>query len=155
VCNGFGLPLITFLDTPGVLTTKDQEHNRLISEVYATSMARLRPDVPKVTVVARKGVGFAYMMMSAGDREGFTYCWPSARIAFTGPDPAARILYSAEIDNAVDPPTRQRELADEMRQLSAPQSAAELGYVDAIIDPAQTRRTLIRSVDILRQRRAN
>ena len=122
--------------------------------VYATSMARLRPNVPKVTIVARKGVGFAYMMMSAGDPEGLTFCWPSARIAFTGPDPAARILYPADIDNAPDPAARQRELADEMRQLSAPRYAAELGYVDGIIDPADTRRTLIRSVDILRQRSA-
>jgi acetyl-CoA carboxylase carboxyltransferase component len=153
--NGFGLPMLTFLDTPGVLTTKDQEHNRLISEVYATAMARLRPDVPKVTMVVRKGIGFAYPLMCAGDPEGFTYCWPSARIAFTGPDPAARILYPAEIANAADPKERQRELADEMRELSAPRLAAELGFVDAIIDPAETRRTLVRAVEILRQRRTN
>jgi acetyl-CoA carboxylase carboxyltransferase component len=124
VANNYQLPVVTILDTPGVLTTKEQEHNRLISNVYQASMARLRPNVPKVAVVVRKGIGFAYMMMSGGDPEGMTYCWPSARIAFTGPDPAARIVNAAEIAAAPDPAARQRELADEMRALSAPRFAA-------------------------------
>jgi acetyl-CoA carboxylase carboxyltransferase component len=153
VANSYGLPVVTFLDTPGVLTTKEQEHNRLISNVYQASMARLRPNVPKVAVVVRKGIGFAYMMMSGGDPEGMTYCWPSARIAFTGPDPAARIVNAAELAAAADPAARQRELADEMRALSAPRSAAELGYVDAIIEPADTRRVVIRSIAMLQRRR--
>jgi acetyl-CoA carboxylase carboxyltransferase component len=152
VANNYSLPVVTFLDTPGVLTTKEQEHNRLISNVYQTSMARLRPRVPKVAVVVRKGIGFAYMMMSGGDPEGMTFCWPSARIAFTGPDPAARIVNAAEIAAAADPAARQRELADEMRALSAPRLAAELGYIDAIIDPPDTRKVLIRSIRMLSRR---
>ena len=153
VANSYSLPVVTFLDTPGVLTTKEQEHNRLISNVYQTSMARLRPNVPKVAIVVRKGIGFAYMMMSGGDPEGMTYCWPSARIAFTGPDPAARIVNAAEIAAAADPAARQRELADEMRAASAPRAAAELGYIDAIIEPPDTRRVVIRSIRMLQRRR--
>jgi acetyl-CoA carboxylase carboxyltransferase component len=153
--NSYSLPLITFLDTPGVLTTKDQEHNRLIANVYQTSMARLRPAVPKVAVVVRKGIGFAYMMMSGGDPEGMTLCWPSARIAFTGPDPAARIVHASELAAAPDPAARQREFADEMRELSAPRLAAELGYVDAIIDPPDTRRVIIQSIAALQRRSAH
>ena len=153
LANTYKLPIVTFLDTPGVLTTKEQEHNRLISNVYQASMARLRPDVPKVAVIVRKAIGFAYMMMSGGDPEGITICWPSARIAFTGPDPAARILYSAELASAEDPVARQRELADEMRSLSAPEMAASLAYVDAIIDPADTRTTVINAINSLQRRR--
>jgi propionyl-CoA carboxylase beta chain len=153
LAHTYKLPIVTFLDTPGVLTTKEQEHNRLISNVYQASMARLRPDVPKVAIIVRKAIGFAYMMMSGGDPEGVTICWPSARIAFTGPDPAARILYSAELASAEDPAARQRELADEMRSLSAPEMAASLAYVDAIIDPADTRTTVINAINSLRRRR--
>jgi methylmalonyl-CoA decarboxylase subunit alpha len=152
VANSFLLPVVTFVDTPGVLTTKDQEHNRLVWNVIETCRARLRPEVPKVAIVVRKGIGFAYMLMSGGDAEGLTFCWPRARIAFTGPDPAARIVHADEIERAPDPKSRQRELADTMRELSDVELAAQLGYVDGIIDPADTRRVLARSIRVLTRR---
>jgi acetyl-CoA carboxylase carboxyltransferase component len=150
----YSIPFVSLLDTPGVLTTKDEEHSRLITEVYALAIHRLRPAVPKVIVVVRKGIGFAYQMMSASDPEGLTYAWPSARIAFTGPEPAARIVYGHEIAHAENPTETLKIRADEMRRLSAPQLAAELALIDAIIDPADTRKTIIRSIDALKTRSA-
>jgi acetyl-CoA carboxylase carboxyltransferase component len=148
----YSIPFVSLLDTPGVLTTIDEEHNRLITEIYALAIHRLRPAVPKVIVVVRKGIGFAYQMMSAGDPEGLTYAWPNARIAFTGPEPAARIVYGHELSTAEDPAEFLKSRAEEMRRLSAPQLAAGLALIDAIIDPADTRRTIIRSIDALRTR---
>ena len=137
----------------GGLTTLEQEHNRLITEVYRTAVERLRPLVPKVAVVVRKGIGFAYLAMSAGDREGLTFAWPSARIAFTGAEPAARIVHAREIAAAEDPAAALEARAEEMRALSAPAAGEALGYLDAIIDPAQTRPVVTRAIAALRGRR--
>jgi acetyl-CoA carboxylase carboxyltransferase component len=150
IAHLYSIPFLSFLDTPGVLTTLEQEHSRLISEIYALAASRLRPAVPKVAVIVRKGIGFAYPMMTASDPESLTFAWPSARIAFTGPEPAARIVYGREIQAADDPTALLGERAEEMRALSTPRLAAELGHVDAIIDPAETRKIVIRSLDALR-----
>ncbi len=144
------IPLVSLVDTPGVLTTLQEEHARLITEVYRTSVERLRPLVPKVAVVIRKGIGFAYLAMSAGDSEGITLAWPSAQIAFTGPEPAARIVHQREIAAAADPGAALQQRAAEMRSLSQPEAGARLGYIDAIIDPAQTRPLVIRAISALR-----
>jgi acetyl-CoA carboxylase carboxyltransferase component len=149
----FELPLVSFLDTPGVLTTREQEHARLISEVYRTNVERLRPAIPKVAVVVRKGIGFALFAMGASDPEGLTLAWPSARIAFTGPEPAARIVHAREIAAADDPAEAMRARADEMRALSAPWEGVGLGYIDALIDPAETRPVIIRAIAALERRR--
>jgi len=150
LANLYSIPFVSILDTPGVLTTKDEEHNRLITAIYALAVARLRPSVPKVIFVVRKGIGFAYQMMSASDPEGLTFAWPSARIAFTGPEPAARIVYGREIESAEDPVSFVREKADEMRVLSTPRLAAELAFIDGIVDPADTRRVIAHSLQQLR-----
>ncbi|MCH2172535.1 hypothetical protein MK489_17295 [Myxococcota bacterium] len=147
------LPLISFIDTPGVLTTQEQEHERLITEVYRTSMERLRPHVPKVAVVVRKGIGFAYIVMSAGDPEGITFAWPSARIAFTGPEPAARIVHHRSIANADDPAAELETRAEEMRRRMEPSAGEALAYLDEVIDPAHTRPRIIRAIEALRGRR--
>jgi acetyl-CoA carboxylase carboxyltransferase component len=148
----YSIPFVSILDTPGVLTTIEEEYSRLITEIYALAIHRLRPAVPKVTVVVRKGIGFAYQMMSASDPEGLTYAWPSARIAFTGPEPAARIVHGHEIATAENPAEYLKMRAEEMRRLSEPQIAAELALIDAIIDPADTRKTIIRSIEALKTR---
>jgi propionyl-CoA carboxylase beta chain len=150
IASLYSIPFLSILDTPGVLTTLDQEHGRLISEIYSLAVSRLRPAVPKVIIIVRKGIGFAYQMMSASDPEGLTFAWPSARIAFTGPEPAAKIVYGRDIQAAADPAALLRDRADEMRLLSSPRLAAELALIDGIIDPADTRRTVIRSFDVLR-----
>jgi acetyl-CoA carboxylase carboxyltransferase component len=154
LCATFSLPLVSFLDTPGALTTKEQEHARIVHEVYRAAVARLRPRIPKVAVVVRKGNGFAYFAMGGGDLEGLTFAWPSARIAFTGPEAAASVVYRRELAEAADPADLRRIKADEMRELAAPWLGARLGYLDAVIDPAETRPTVIRALGCLRDGRS-
>jgi acetyl-CoA carboxylase carboxyltransferase component len=149
LCGTFGIPLVSFLDTPGALTTKEQEHARIVHEVYRAAAARLRTLIPKVAVVVRKGNGFAYFAMGGGDLEGLTIAWPSARIAFTGPEAAASVVYRRELAESPDPAALRRMKADQMRELAAPWLGARLGYLDAVIDPAETRPTVIRALACL------
>src|SRR5581483_8643218 len=146
LATDFSLPLVTFIDTPGVLPTKEQEHARLMTELYDFGAMRLRLDAPKVSLVVRKGIGFALQAMSAGDPEAFTITWPGAQIAFTGPEAAARVTYRREIEAADDPNARAAELAESFTGRTAPWEAVRLGYLDEIIDPADTRPTVIRAL---------
>jgi acetyl-CoA/propionyl-CoA carboxylase carboxyl transferase subunit len=152
LCSTFGLPVVTFVDTPGALSTKEQEHGRIVHDLYRAAAARLRVRIPRVAVVVRKGHGFAFFAMGGGDLEGLTLAWPSARIAFTGPEAAASVLFRRELAEASDPAALRRVKADEMRELAAPWSGARLGYLDAVIDPAETRPQLIKALACLRER---
>lgn len=143
------LPLVSFVDTPGVLTTLEQEHARLVREIYRTSIGRLRPRTPKLTVVLRKGIGFALFVMSAGDPDGLTFAWPSARMAFTGPEPAARVVHARELAATADPDARLRELVEDSWAAMAPWRAEAHGYLDGVIDPAETRPVLVRGLQAL------
>lgn len=145
----FSLPVLSFLDTPGALPTKEQEFARIVNEVYQSAAARLRTKVPKVSVVLRKGVGFAYFALGGSDMEGLTFAWPTARIAFTGAEPAARIVFRQDIDAATDPMARMNQHAEAMREQAAPWHGAELGYLDAVIEPAETRAAVIRGLRAL------
>jgi acetyl-CoA carboxylase carboxyltransferase component len=145
----FSLPVVSFLDTPGALPTKEQEFGRIVNEVYQSAASRLRKKVPKVSVVMRKGVGFAYFALGGSDMEGLTFAWPSSRIAFTGAEPAARIVYRQDIDAAPDPMERMNEHAEAMREQAAPWHGARLAYLDAVIEPAETRAAVIRGLRAL------
>ncbi len=149
----FSLPLVSFVDTPGALTTKDQEHGRIVHEVYRAATARLRTLIPKVAIVVRKGNGFGYFAMGGGDLEGLTIAWPSARVAFTGPEAAASVVYRRRLEEADDPVALRQLLADQMRELAAPWLGARLGYLDAVIDPAETRPVVLNALACLRQGR--
>jgi acetyl-CoA carboxylase carboxyltransferase component len=138
----FSLPVVTFIDTPGVLPTKEQEHARLMTALFDFATLRLTVQAPKVSIVVRKGIGYAVQAMSAGDPEGLTLAWPDAQIAFTGPEAAARITFRKEIEQGASP----SELASSFVGRSAPWEAAHLGYLDDIIDPADTRPMLARAL---------
>jgi propionyl-CoA carboxylase beta chain len=120
-----------------------------VNEVYQSAAARLRKKVPKVSVVMRKGVGFAYFALGGSDMEGLTFAWPTARIAFTGAEPAARIVFRQDIDAAPDPVARMNEHAEAMREQAAPWRGARLGYLDAVIEPAATRSAVINGLRAL------
>jgi acetyl-CoA carboxylase carboxyltransferase component len=152
LCGTFRLPLLSFLDTPGALSTREQEHARIVHDVYRAAATRLRTLIPKVAVVVRKGNGFAYFAMGGGDLEGLTIAWPSARIAFTGPEAAASVVYRRELAEAADPAERRKTRADQMRELAAPWLGARLGYLDAVIDPAETRPAVIKALASLGSR---
>jgi propionyl-CoA carboxylase beta chain len=152
LCVTYNIPLVTFIDTPGALTTKDQEHARIVHDLYRAAATRLRTRIPKVAVAVRKGNGFAFFGMGGGDLEGLTIAWPSARLAFTGPEAAASVLFRRELAEATDPSPLRKIRADEMRELAAPWLGASLGYLDAVIDPAETRPQVIKALACLRQR---
>ena len=151
-CEGAAVPLVTFIDVPGVLPTKEQEHRRLLTEVYEYAIMRIRAPIPKISVFLRKAYGYALFGMSGADHEWYSFAWPSAQIAFMGPEPAVRVTFRREMEAAPDPQAYLRERADEFRRWAAPWQGAELGYIDDVIDPADTRPTLIRALETARHR---
>ncbi|MCL2395284.1 MAG: methylmalonyl-CoA carboxyltransferase, partial [Acidimicrobiaceae bacterium] len=111
--------------------------------------------VPRVQVITRKAYGGAYVVMnSKGIGADFAFAWPSAEIAVMGPQGAVDIVYRRELAEAPDPMARRAELVEEYTERFAnPYLAAERGYVDDVIDPAETRRVLCRSLALLRSKR--
>jgi acetyl-CoA carboxylase carboxyltransferase component len=151
-CSAFGLPLVSFLDVPGVLPTPDQEHQRLLAHIYGLAVDRLRAHVPKVSVFLRKAYGYALWGMSGADPEWYSFAWPSAQIAFMGPEPGVRVAWRREWEAAADPASFLVEHAAELRRAAQPWAAAERAYIDDIIDPAATRPVLVRALAIARAR---
>jgi propionyl-CoA carboxylase beta chain/acetyl-CoA/propionyl-CoA carboxylase carboxyl transferase subunit len=151
-CTAFGLPLVSFLDVPGVLPTPDQEHQRLLAHIYGLAVDRLRANVPKVSVFLRKAYGYALWGMSGADPEWYSFAWPSAQIAFMGPEPGVRVAWRRQWEEAADPALFLAEHAAELRRAAQPWAAAQRGYIDDIIDPAATRPVLVRALAIARAR---
>lgn len=149
LCEDWGFPLITFIDTPGLFPTREEEQARLLSHTYELAVQRIRVSVPKIAVVLRKAYGYGYFAMSGGDPEGLTYAWPTAQIAFTGPEPAAAVVFRNELAAAPDPKALLKEKADEMRILAEPLAGARLGYIDDIIPPSATREKLTASLEFM------
>jgi acetyl-CoA carboxylase carboxyltransferase component len=152
LCDELGLPLLSLVDTPGVLPTKEQEFQRLMTTLYEHGMRRLKPKVPKVAVVLRKGVGFGVMVMTAGDPEAVTFVWPNTQICFTGVDACVRVVHRQEIERAEDPQALVAELAERYSGTAAPWIAARLGYIDDVIDPTETRAKVVRAFEVTRWR---
>ncbi len=152
LCVELGLPLVSLVDVPGVLPTKEQEQRRIMTSLYEHGVLRLRARVPKVAVVLRKGVGFGVMAMTAGDPEAITFVWPGAQICFTGVEAAVRVVHRAELDAAADPEALLRQLQQRYEGGSAPWIGAHLGHIDDVIDPAETRARVARALDIGRSR---
>lgn len=148
MCERFRLPLISFIDVPGVLPTPEQERRRLLAHVYALAIQRLRAPIPKISVVVRKAYGYAYYGMSGADHEWFGAAWPSAQIAFMGPEPAVRVAFRREWEAAADSDAFLQERAEEFRRLAEPWDGADLGYLDNVLDPAETRPWLVRALEV-------
>jgi acetyl-CoA carboxylase carboxyltransferase component len=111
--------------------------------------------VPKVTVITRKAYGGAYVVMcSRSIRSDLSIAWPTAEIAVMGSEAAVRLVSRREISEAADPAARERELIEDYRdQFASPYQAAGRGYIEAVIEPRETRRWLIRSLEMLRNKR--
>jgi propionyl-CoA carboxylase beta chain len=146
-CDAFNIPLITFEDVPGFLPGTQQEFGGIIRHGAKLLYAFAEATVPKITVITRKAYGGAYCVMSSKHiRTDINYAWPSAEIAVMGPEGAVSIVYRRELDlaGAAGREALRREKVEELRKLFAnPYVAAERGYVDAVIEPAQTRAKLI------------
>jgi len=154
-CDAFNIPLVTFVDVPGFLPGTDQEYGGIIRHGAKLLYAYCESTVPRVQIVTRKAYGGAYVVMNSKSIGcDLAFAWPSAEFAVMGPREAVDIIYRREVQEADDPEARKAELVDEYTERYVhPYDAAERGYVDDVIDPADTRGVLIRSLDMLRSKR--
>jgi propionyl-CoA carboxylase beta chain len=154
-CDCFNIPLVTFVDVPGFLPGTDQEWNGIIRHGAKLLYAFAEATVPKVTVIVRKAYGGAYDVMSSKHIRGdFNFAWPTAEIAVMGPQGAVEIIYRKEIEHASNPHELEEKLVREYTErFATPYIAAERGYVDDVIEPAQTRSVLIQSLKMLQTKR--
>jgi propionyl-CoA carboxylase beta chain len=155
-CDCFNIPLVFFEDVPGFLPGVDQELGGIIKHGAKLLYAIAEATVPKLTVITRKAYGGAYCVMNAKNiRCDYAIAYPSAEIAVMGPEGAVNIIHRTELAKALEPESARKVLVDAYReQFANPYNAAELGYVDEIIDPADTRRTLIRALEMCKNKRA-
>jgi acetyl-CoA carboxylase carboxyltransferase component len=154
-CDCFNIPLVTLTDVPGFLPGVDQEHNGIIAHGAKLLYAYAEATVPKVSVVTRKSYGGAFLVMSSQMLRGdINYAWPSGEIAVMGSEGAATIIFRDRIRNAEDPEAERRKAIQEYNDRFAnPYVAASRGYIEDIIDPADTRRAIIRALEMLRNKR--
>ena len=156
-CDAFNIPLITFEDVPGFLPGTQQEFGGIIKHGAKLLFAFAEATVPKITVITRKAYGGAYCVMASKHiRTDINFAWPTAEIAVMGPEGAVNIVYKREIDRApeADREKLRREKTDDFRDRFAnPYVAAERGYIDAIIEPSQTRAKLITALRSLENKR--
>jgi len=154
-CDAFNIPLLTFVDVPGFLPGTDQEYGGIIRNGAKLLYAYSEATVPKVTVITRKAYGGAYdVMCSKHIRGDFNFAWPTAEIAVMGPEGAVSIIFRKEIESAGDPKGKHAELEREYREKFAnPYVAAEMGYVDDVIEPQDTRPRVASAFRALRNKR--
>jgi len=154
-CDAFNIPILTFVDVPGFLPGVDQEHGGIIRHGAKLLYAYCEATVPRISVITRKAYGGAYLVMNArGVRADLVFAWPSAEIAVMGAQGAVNIIHRRELVSSDDPEVRRSELiADYESRFNNPYVAAELGLVDEIIEPRETRVKLIRAMEMLRTKR--
>src|SRR5436305_12336721 len=154
-CDCFNIPIITFVDVPGFLPGVSQEHNGIIRHGAKLLYAYCEATVPKITVITRKAYGGAYDVMNSKHIRGdMNFAWPTAEIAVMGPEGAVNIIFKDEIEKAKDPKkTRARLIAEYRAKFANPYIAAQKGYIDDVIEPADTRRRLIKALELLKTKR--
>jgi acetyl-CoA carboxylase carboxyltransferase component len=154
-CDAFNIPLITFVDVPGFLPGVDQEYGGIIRHGAKLLYAYCEATVPRIQIITRKAYGGAYVVMNSKSiGADLAFAWPSAELAVMGPQGAVEIVYKRELQTAADPDARRKELVDEyVERYTNPYVAAERGYVDDVIDPAETRVKLIAGLSVLRSKR--
>jgi propionyl-CoA carboxylase beta chain len=154
-CDAFNIPLVTFVDVPGFLPGTEQEYGGIIRHGAKLLYAFSEATVPRMTVITRKAYGGAYVVMNSKHiRADISFAWPSAEIAVMGAEGAVNIIHRKEIAAADDAEAKRTELiADYVQRFSNPYIAAERGYIDAVIQPADTRRRLVQSLEMLRSKR--
>jgi len=154
-CDCFNIPLVTFEDVPGFLPGVSQEHGGIITHGAKLLYAFAEATVPKVTVITRKAYGGAYCVMASKHiRTDVNFAWPTAEIAVMGAEGAVGILYRRELTSAADAEAvRKAKVLELEEKFANPWVAAERGFVDEVIEPAQTRVKLIRALSLLENKR--
>ena len=156
-CDAFNIPLVTFEDVPGFLPGTQQEFGGIIKHGAKLLFAFAEATVPKITIITRKAYGGAYCVMASKHiRTDANFAWPTAEIAVMGPEGAVDIVYKREL-NSAPPQDRERlrteKIAEFRQRLANPFVAAERGYLDAVIEPADTRERIITSLRALENKR--
>jgi propionyl-CoA carboxylase beta chain len=165
-CDAFNIPLITFEDVPGFLPGTKQEYGGIIRHGAKLLFAFAEATVPKITVITRKAYGGAYCVMSSKHiRTDVNYAWPTAEIAVMGPEGAVNIVYKRELESvsaagkteeekaAILAKARNEKIEEFRARFANPYVAAERGYVDAVIQPRETRKRLIDALEMLQTKR--
>ncbi|HIA04322.1 MAG TPA: acyl-CoA carboxylase subunit beta, partial [Myxococcales bacterium] len=154
-CDAFNIPLLTFVDVPGFLPGTVQEYGGIIKHGAKLLYAFAEATVPKLTVITRKAYGGAYdVMASKHIRADFNFAWPTAEVAVMGPDGAVNIVYRNELANSDEPVAAREAYVAEYRDTFAnPLKVAELGYIDAIIQPRETRSRIAAGLKLLQGKR--
>jgi propionyl-CoA carboxylase beta chain len=154
-CDAFNIPLICFEDVPGFLPGTAQEYGGIIRRGAKLLYAWAEATVPRITIITRKAYGGAYVVMNSKHlRADVSYAWPTAEIAVMGSEGAVNVIFRKEIQKSDDPGAKRAELIAKYEdQFGNPYIAAERGFVDDVIEPADTRRLLIRSLRMLRTKR--
>jgi acetyl-CoA carboxylase carboxyltransferase component len=154
-CDAFNIPLLTFVDVPGFLPGVDQEYGGIIRHGAKLLYAYCESTVPRIQIVVRKAYGGAYVVMNSKSiGADLAFAWPSAELAVMGPQGAVEIVYRRELQTTADRDARKAELVEEYTERFAnPYVAAERGFVDDVIDPAETRAKIIAGFDLLRSKR--
>ena len=149
-CDAFNIPIITFVDLPGYLPGVDQEYAGVIRHGAKLLYSYSEATVPKITVILRKAYGGGYIAMGSRHlRADFVFAWPTAEIAVMGPEGAANIIFRKEIMSSDDPDEmRRQKVAEYKAKFANPYVAASRGYVDAVIEPSETRKLLLHSLEI-------
>lgn len=152
ICDVYNVPVITFVDCPGYLPGVSQEHYGVIRHGAKVIYAYCEATVPKISIVIRKAIGGAYIALSSKQmRSDLAYAWPTAQIAVMGAEGAVRILRRQELVQAADPAALTRAFVEEYEAaFYNPYVAADLGQIDEVIEPRETRPRLIRALEVLR-----
>lgn len=149
-CDAFNIPIITLEDMPGYLPGVEQEHMGVIRHGAKVLYAYSEATVPKVTVILRKAYGGGYIAMNSRHlKADFMFAWPTAEIAVMGPEGAANIIFKKEIMTSENPAeTRKAKVAEYRERFANPYVAASKGYIDSVIEPAETRKLLKHAIEV-------
>jgi len=153
-CDAFNIPIVTFVDVPGFLPGVTQEEGGIILHGAKLLYAFCEATVPKITIITRKAYGGAYDVMSSKHIRGdINYAYPTAEIAVMGPEGAVNIIFRKELAGAKDAAKKKDELVEDYRDKFAnPYKAAELGYIDEVIHPKDTRKKIVMALDMLKNK---
>jgi propionyl-CoA carboxylase beta chain len=150
----FNIPIVTFVDVPGYLPGKQLEHNGIIRHGAKLLYAYCEATVPKLTVITRKAYGGAFDVMGSKNVGGdFNLAWPTAEIAVIGAEGAVNLLYRKQLSDDHTGAGFKKLVGDYREQFANPYLAAELGYVDDVIMPSETRKVLIEALSVLKNKR--
>ncbi|HUY42950.1 MAG TPA: carboxyl transferase domain-containing protein, partial [Acidimicrobiales bacterium] len=154
-CDAFNVPIITFVDVPGFMPGVDQEYGGIIRHGAKLLYAFCEATVPRISIITRKAYGGAYVVMNSKSiGADLAFAWPTAELAVMGASGAVEIVHRRELLDAEDPESLRAEMIEDYEERYAnPYIAAERGFIDDVIDPAETRRVLSRSLDLLRGKR--